>query len=91
MLSLYKPEPADLWFKQQMLSDEATMAYNRAWGGTLPFPEDRWAAWHSKWVGAPASERRWPYQAYSMIRFETMRSPTVNQLTLAIVKLRISA
>lgn len=63
MLSLYKPEPADLWFKQQMLSDEATMAYNRAWGGTLPFPEDRWAAWHSKWVGAPASERFYRYLA----------------------------
>ncbi|MBR4428737.1 MAG: GNAT family N-acetyltransferase [Clostridia bacterium] len=50
MLTLYTPELKDLWFKQQMLADEATMAYNRAWGGTIPFPEEKWPAWHEKWV-----------------------------------------
>ena len=29
-LTLYKPEYGDLWFRQKMLSDEETMAYNRA-------------------------------------------------------------
>ena len=50
MLTLYTPELKDLWFKQQMLADEATMAYNRAWGGTIAFPEEKWPAWHEKWV-----------------------------------------
>ena len=45
MLSLYLPELKDLWFRQKLLADEATMAYNRAWGGTIPFPEENWAPW----------------------------------------------
>ena len=27
------------------------MSYNRAWGGTLPFPEDAWGPWYARWVG----------------------------------------
>lgn len=61
MLTFYQPSCEELWFKEQMLADEATMAYNRAWGGTLPFPRERWSAWHARWVDAPASERFYRY------------------------------
>lgn len=49
-LTVYKPEYRDLWFRRQMLEDEATMAYNRAWGGTIPFPEEKWADWYDFWL-----------------------------------------
>ena len=50
MLELYKPEVEDLWFREKFLGDEETMSYNKAWGGTIPFPESEWQDWHSRWV-----------------------------------------
>lgn len=50
-LKLVKPEVSDLWFKQNLLSDEATMAFNARFGGCLDFPEERWKGWHQKWIG----------------------------------------
>lgn len=50
MLTLYEPKLRDLWFRQQMLADEDTMSFNRAWGGTIRFPEERWADWYDNWV-----------------------------------------
>lgn len=44
MLTLYEPKYEDLWFRQMMLADEDTMSYNHAWGGTIPWPEDKWSA-----------------------------------------------
>ena len=38
MLKLYTPKFEDLWFRQQLMIDEATMSYNHAWGGTIDFP-----------------------------------------------------
>lgn len=32
-------------------ADPATMEYNHAWGGTIDFPEERWAVWYQKWLG----------------------------------------
>ena len=61
MLTLYKPEVSDLWFKEKMLSDDATMAYNRRWGGTLPFPPERWEAWHKIWIGIQRKDRFYRY------------------------------
>ena len=61
MLSLYLPELKDLWFRQKLLSDEATMAYNRAWGSTIPFPEEIWAPWYEKWVTCPDGTRFYRY------------------------------
>ena len=43
MLTLYRPKLSDLWFRQALLADEETMSYNRAWGGTIAFPEEDWA------------------------------------------------
>lgn len=66
MLILYKPECEDLWFRAQMLSDAETMAYNHAWGGTIPFPKEQWQAWHACWV-ANADPRRY----YRYVKNET--------------------
>ena len=54
MLSLHAVTAADLPFRQALLADPATMAYNAPWAppeGTLPFPETAWAAWLEKWTG----------------------------------------
>ena len=50
MIELCQPEYRDLWFRQAMLADEETMAYNHAWGGTIPFPEERWKSWYDHWI-----------------------------------------
>ena len=42
MIEAYLPRPDELWFRRKMLADEATMAYNRAYGGTVDFPEGRY-------------------------------------------------
>ena len=53
MLTLYEPKYEDLWFRQMMLADEDTMAYNHAWGGTIPFGEDKWRGWYDCWIADP--------------------------------------
>lgn len=58
MIEQYKPELKDLWFRKQMLEDEETMSYNRAWGGAIPFPEEDWKDWYDYWI-AEAGDRRW--------------------------------
>ena len=50
MLTIYIPEYNDLSFRQLMLSDEETMSYNKAWGGTIPWPEEKWADWYDWWI-----------------------------------------
>ena len=50
MLELYLPSLNDLAFKQKMLADENTMSYNRAFGGTIDFPKEKWEIWYDKWV-----------------------------------------
>lgn len=50
MIELYEPALEDLWFKETMLSDAQTMSYNHAYGGTIPFPKEKWAAWYDRWV-----------------------------------------
>ena len=60
-LSLYKPEYKDLKFRQQMLSDEETMQYNHAWGGTISFPEERWQEWYDRWIVHTEGDRYYRY------------------------------
>lgn len=61
MVSLYRPEPEDMWFRQKMLSDPDTMSYNEAWGGTIPFPESRWKDWYAHWVLNTEGKRFYRY------------------------------
>ena len=61
MIGVYKPELKDLWFRQALMADEATMAYNHAWGGTIPFPEECWADWYDWWVVNHEGKRFYRY------------------------------
>jgi len=61
MLTVYKPRYEDLWFRQQLLADEATMTYNHAWGGTIAFPKERWQSWYDFWVRNPEGQRYYRY------------------------------
>lgn len=50
MIKAYIPKYEDLWFRQELLADPETMAYNHAWGGTVSFPEEKWDSWYNKWI-----------------------------------------
>ena len=50
-LVLYEPKIEDLWFREQMLADSATMSYNERWGWTIAFSPEKWGAWHGTWTG----------------------------------------
>ena len=63
MIRFYRPELRDMWFRQKMLSDPATMQYNHAWGGTVPFPEEEWEEWYSHWLGDDGKNRYYRYLA----------------------------
>lgn len=59
--AFHRPSPQELRFRQALLADPATMAYNRDWGGTIPFPPERWAAWYARWVEVGPAERFYRY------------------------------
>lgn len=61
MLVLYRPALEELWFRERMLSDPETMAYNAAWGGTIPFPREKWEKWYRDWLEAPTDRRYYRY------------------------------
>ncbi len=61
MISIHRPEYRDLWFRQALLADEETMSYNHAWGGTISFPEEKWADWYDFWVLNPEGKRYYRY------------------------------
>lgn len=61
MVELYKPKVEDLWFREKLLSDEDTMSYNHAWGGTIPFPKEKWENWHNRWVQNHDNKRFYRY------------------------------
>ena len=61
MLTLYEPTYEDLWFRQKMLADEETMSYNHAWGGTIPWPKEKWAGWYDAWIVNHAGKRYYRY------------------------------
>ena len=47
---MHRPSLEELSFRQYLLSDPDTMAYNRAWGGTIDFPRERWEDWYRRWL-----------------------------------------
>lgn len=49
-LELYRPALEDLAFREKCLSDPETMAFNHAYGGTIAFPQERWADWYARWM-----------------------------------------
>lgn len=42
LLSFHFPSLEDMSFRQKLLADEETMAYNAKWGGTIEFPREEW-------------------------------------------------
>lgn len=51
-MALVTPTLSEMHFRQSLLTDEATMSYNHAYGGTIAFPKSRWENWYQKWIGA---------------------------------------
>ena len=61
MIGLVIPQLEDLWFREQLIGDEATMAYNKKWGGTIAVPRSRWEDWYARWVTTPQHKRLYRY------------------------------
>lgn len=60
-MELIIPKLTDLWFKEKLLADEATMSYNHAWGGTIPFPKEKWQSWYDHWIVHHDNQRYYRY------------------------------
>lgn len=52
-ITLHQPSYRELAFRRSLLADGPTMAYNHAYGGTIDFPEEKWADWYRRWVAEP--------------------------------------
>ena len=61
MLKAITPALEDMWFRESLMADEETMAYNHAWGGTIPFPKENWAEWYDYWVVNHEGKRYYRY------------------------------
>lgn len=58
---LYRPQLEELQFRAWCMGDAETMTYNHACGGTIPFPQERWADWYTRWVEDGTGERFYRY------------------------------
>lgn len=61
MLTLYRPELDELWFRQELLLDPDTMAYNNRWGGVISFPQEKWGSWYKHWIVENENRRFYRY------------------------------
>lgn len=61
MIRLFKPDLAALSFRQKLLADPETMAYNRAWGGTIDFSPERWQGFFARWIDPGEPDRFFRY------------------------------
>ena len=61
MIVLYRPSEDELEFRASLLADAQTMSYNRAWGGTIPWPREAWRDWYDRWVADPQDARLYRY------------------------------
>ena len=59
MIVTYRPTLEDLWFREKFLSDPDTMSYNAPWGGTIPFPREKWQDWYARWVAHQDGNQRY--------------------------------
>ena len=60
-MKLHMPTLDELWFKEKLLADHQTMSYNHAYGGTIPFPREKWAAWYDRWIVHHENKRFYRY------------------------------
>ncbi len=61
IVTLHRPALEELAFRQALLGDPDTMAFNHAYGGTIAFPRERWADWYGRWVEDASGERFYRY------------------------------
>lgn len=60
-ITLYRPGLEELGFRQSLLGDPETMAYNHAYGGTIDFPRERWTDWYARWIEDKTGKRFYRY------------------------------
>lgn len=60
-VELVVPTIEDMWFRESLMADEETMSYNLAWGGTIPFPKERWQRWYDDWIATNENQRYYRY------------------------------
>ena len=60
-IQFYRPKLEEMAFRQKLLGDPETMAYNHAYGGVIPFPRERWADWYARWVAEGDGARFYRY------------------------------
>lgn len=61
MIEFIKPTLELLSFRQELLSDKETMAYNNKWGGTIDFPKEQWESWYANWILDTPKDRFYRY------------------------------
>lgn len=66
MLICVTPRFDELSYRQKWMEDERTMSYNKKYGGTIPFPKDRWRSWYEKWIIHPEKK----FYAYLYSEYE---------------------
>jgi len=47
---LKKPKLEDLYLTEILLQDEETMSFNKKWGGTVPFPKEKWEPFFKEYI-----------------------------------------
>ena len=60
-LNIFEPRFEDLWFRKKMLEDEETMSFNKAWGGIISFPKEKWKGWFNRWIINHENQRYYRY------------------------------
>ena len=50
--SIYLKVPSyeELKYTEELLSDEETMRFNEKWGGTVPFPKEKWQKFYDRFT-----------------------------------------
>ena len=84
-IELYVPKPEDLWFRQSLLGDSATMSYNKGYElgfpgyhndtGCIDFPVEAHSGWYARWIGAE------PQRFYAYLR-ETETGEFLGEVSL---------
>jgi RimJ/RimL family protein N-acetyltransferase len=46
---LKRPTVEELHYTEMLLACKDTMAFNNKWGGTVPFPKEKWASFHERY------------------------------------------
>lgn len=67
MIRLIKPEFKELSFRQKLIGDAETMAYNKKWGGAIAFPPEKWSQWY-EWLGRSAGQTLLPLHLFPEVR-----------------------